>query len=329
MKKYLQLLADVCTEAQSVRKDRTGAGTFSTFGKRIEIDLQEGFPLLTTKKLYWPGIKYELLWFLQGFTNLKYLHEHNVHIWDEWATPDGELGPIYGKQWRAWPTGIPGQTEDQIVNLLISLQHEPYSRRHIVSAWNPTVLPHTSQKPHENAAAGRQSLAPCHTLFQAYVQDMGRDDKLKTYKLYSKTNGTVSKDIDEGILDYYIHHEDIPTKYLDVQLYARSIDIFVGLPFNIASYALLQHLIAHASGMIPRRLIVSFGDLHLYSNHTEQATEQLQREPVALPGLLMLASPKVMRETLMHPQDCHKLDSMFELIGYDTPHGSIKAPRNV
>jgi thymidylate synthase len=230
MQIYLDLLRDVL-EHGARKDDRTGTGTRSVFGHQMRFDLGRGFPVLTTKKLHLKSIIHELLWFLAGDTNIKYLNDHGVTIWDEWADEKGELGPVYGKQWRSWPDGH-GGTIDQIANLLNEIRQNPQSRRLIVSAWNP-------------AEVDEMALPPCHCLFQFYVAD-GR---------------------------------------LSCQLYQRSADIFLGVPFNIASYALLTMMIAQVTGLKAGDFVHTLGDAHLYSNHFAQAREQLQRTPKQLPTL--------------------------------------------
>lgn len=230
MKQYLDLLNRILTEG--VKKgDRTGTGTISIFGNQMRFNLDEGFPLLTTKKLHLKSIIYELLWFLRGDTNLKYLHEHKVSIWDEWADPDGELGHIYGYQWRSWP-GYNGEFIDQISQVVYDIKNNPDSRRLIVSAWNVADL-------------GNMNLPPCHVLFQFYVAE-GR---------------------------------------LSLQLYQRSADTFLGVPFNIASYSLLLMMMAQVTGLKPGDFIYTTGDTHLYLNHIEQARLQLTRAPRPLPAM--------------------------------------------
>ena len=230
MKQYLDLLNRILTEG--VKKgDRTGTGTISIFGNQMRFNLDEGFPLLTTKKLHLKSILYELLWFLRGDTNLKYLHEHKVSIWDEWADPDGELGHIYGYQWRSWP-GYNGEFIDQISQVVYDIKNNPDSRRLIVSAWNVADL-------------GNMNLPPCHVLFQFYVAE-GR---------------------------------------LSLQLYQRSADTFLGVPFNIASYSLLLMMMAQVTGLKPGDFIYTTGDTHLYLNHIEQARLQLTRAPRPLPAM--------------------------------------------
>ncbi len=214
------------------RADRTGTGTLSIFGHQMRFDLAQGFPAVTTKKLHLRSIIYELLWFLQGDSNIRYLNDKRVTIWDEWADAQGDLGPVYGAQWRSWPTGVPGQTIDQISQVVAQIKSKPYSRRHIVSAWNVADL-------------DQMALAPCHCLFQFYVAD-GR---------------------------------------LSCQLYQRSADIFLGVPFNIASYALLTLMMAQVTGYEPGEFIHTLGDAHLYLNHLEQAELQLSREPYPLPTM--------------------------------------------
>ena len=232
MKQYLDLMAHVI-ETGVRKEDRTGVGTLSVFGYQMRFDLADGFPAVTTKKLHLRSIIHELLWFLQGDTNIRYLHDNRVTIWDEWADEKGDLGPVYGYQWRSWPTPD-GRFIDQISNLVDSLTHTPDSRRHIVSAWNVADI--------ENMA-----LPPCHCLFQFYV-----------------ANGRLS-----------------------CQLYQRSADIFLGVPFNIASYALLTLMLAQVMGYQPGEFIHTFGDAHLYLNHMEQAQLQLSREPHPLPQMVL------------------------------------------
>ena len=230
MKQYLDLLRHI-RDNGTVKDDRTGTGTKSVFGYQMRFDLSEGFPLLTTKKLHITSIVHELLWFLSGDTNVKYLQDNGVRIWNEWADKDGDLGPVYGYQWRSW-TGVTGEQVDQIHNLLVDIASNPDSRRMVVSAWNPSDVPD-------------MALPPCHCLFQFYV-----------------ANGKLS-----------------------CQLYQRSADAFLGVPFNIASYALLTHLIAHVAGLEVGEFIHTLGDAHIYSNHFEQVEEQLSRSTFSLPKL--------------------------------------------
>ena len=245
MKNYLELLQKILDEGAR-KDDRTGTGTLSLFGHQMRFDLAAGFPAVTTKKLHFKSIIHELLWFLAGDTNIRYLNDNGVRIWDEWATEDGELGPVYGAQWRNW-VGPGGRRIDQLAKLLEDLRNKPDSRRHIVSAWNPAVLPDESQSPKENASMGLQALPPCHTMFQFHVAD-GR---------------------------------------LSCQLYQRSADVFLGVPFNIASYSLLTMMIAQVTGLAPGEFVHTFGDAHLYLNHLEQADLQLTRTPGSLPRLVI------------------------------------------
>ncbi|MEQ8228580.1 MAG: thymidylate synthase [Rhodospirillales bacterium] len=261
MQQYLDLLRRVRTEGV-MRGDRTGTGTQSVFGHQMRFDLAQGFPCLTTKKLHLKSIIYELLWFLAGDTNIKYLKDHGVSIWDEWADENGELGPVYGHQWRSWPTPD-GATIDQITGILKSIRENPNSRRHIVSAWNV-------------AEVDSMALPPCHCLFQFYVAD-GK---------------------------------------LSCQLYQRSCDIFLGVPFNIASYALLTIMVAQVTGLKPGDFVHTLGDAHLYVNHLSQADEQLTRDPRPLPE--MWINPEVTDLFAFTFED-------FELRNYD-PHPHIKAP---
>ncbi|SMC57489.1 thymidylate synthase [Rhizobium sp. RU36D] len=261
MKQYLDLLRHVMDNG-SDRGDRTGTGTRSVFGYQMRFDLSEGFPVTTTKKLHLKSIIHELLWFLRGDTNIAYLHQHGVTIWDEWADENGDLGPVYGSQWRSWPAPN-GEHIDQIANLVDGIIKNPNSRRHIVSAWNP-------------AEVDAMALPPCHCLFQFYVAD-GK---------------------------------------LSCQLYQRSADIFLGVPFNIASYALLTMMVAQVTGLKPGDFVHTLGDAHLYANHFEQATLQLSRQPKRLP--VMQLNPDVKDLFSFKFED-------FTLVGYEAD-SNIKAP---
>lgn len=249
MQNYLGLMSRVlqsCTQ----KEDRTGTGTISTFGEHLKIDLRQGFPLLTTKKVHFKSIAYELLWFLRGDTNIKYLNEHGVTIWDEWADENGGLGPIYGKQWRD-VIGV-----DQIDVVIDCLINDPDSRRMIVDSWSvPNIH--------------KMALPPCHCLFQFYSIEMTNEEKFKYWSRHHLEWGK----------------QDMPNRWLSCQVYQRSADIFLGVPFNIASYALLMHMIGHVTKHVPLELHFAFGDLHLYRNHIEQAKFQLDRLPYNLPTL--------------------------------------------
>jgi len=264
MKQYLDILNRILTEGTE-KSDRTGTGTISIFGTQSRYNLDDGFPLLTTKKLHLKSIIYELLWFLRGDTNIQYLHDHKVSIWDEWADENGDLGPVYGHQWRSWPD-YQGGTIDQIQYVVDQLKNNPDSRRMIVSAWNV-------------AEVNKMALPPCHTIFQFYVAG----DRLS------------------------------------LQLYQRSADTFLGVPFNIASYALLLQMMAQVTGFKPGDFIHTTGDTHLYLNHLEQARLQLTREPRPLP--VMKLNPDVKSIFDFQYED-------FELVGYD-PHPHIKAAVSV
>jgi thymidylate synthase len=264
LRQYLDLLALV--RDTGLRKpDRTGTGTRSLFGRQMRFDLAQGFPLVTTKKVHVKSVVHELLWFLQGSTNVRYLNEHGVTIWDEWASPDGELGPVYGRQWRSWPAPD-GRHIDQISMLVDRLKRDPDSRRHIVSAWNVGEL-------------DEMALPPCHCLFQFYVGE-GR---------------------------------------LSCQLYQRSADLFLGVPFNIASYALLTLMVAQVTGLEPGEFVHSFGDVHLYENHLEQADLQLTRSPRPLPRMEINPEVKSLFDFVYED---------FKLLGYD-PHPALPAKVSV
>jgi thymidylate synthase len=261
MQEYHGLLRHILNYGTS-KSDRTGTGTLSHFGYQMRFDLQKGFPLVTTKKLHLKSIIYELLWFLKGETNIAYLKEHGVTIWDEWADENGELGPVYGKQWRSWE-GANGETIDQISDVINQIRKSPDSRRLIVSAWNVADLP-------------KMALMPCHALFQFYVAD-GK---------------------------------------LSCHLYQRSADVFLGVPFNIASYALLTLMIAQVTGYKPGDFVHSFGDVHIYNNHMDQVHLQLSREPFPLPTMKINPAVKEIFDFTFED---------FELVGYQ-PHPGIKAP---
>lgn len=261
MKQYLDLMRDIL-ENGSEKTDRTGTGTVSVFGRQMRFDLSKGFPLVTTKKLHLRSIIYELLWFLKGETNIKYLKDNGVSIWDEWADENGELGPVYGSQWRSWPTPD-GRRIDQITQVLNQIKTKPDSRRHIVTAWNP-------------AEVDKMALPPCHALFQFYVAD----------------------------------------NKLSCQLYQRSADYFLGVPFNIASYALLVYMVAQQCNLEPGDFVWTGGDVHLYSNHMEQVKLQLSRAPYSLPQLNIKRKPASIFE--------YEFED-FEILNYQS-HPGIKAP---
>ena len=269
MKQYHDLLQHILDNGAE-KGDRTGTGTKSVFGYQMRFDLSEGFPMVTTKKVHLKSIIYELLWFLKGDTNIKYLQENGVRIWNEWADENGDLGPVYGHQWRNWNS----EEIDQISEIIETLKTNPNSRRMLVSAWNPSVMPNTSVSFSENVANGKAALPPCHAFFQFYVAD-GK---------------------------------------LSCQLYQRSADVFLGVPFNIASYALFTMMMAQVCGYQPGDFIHTFGDVHIYSNHMEQVKLQLSRTPKALPTMKL------------NPEITNIFDFSFEdfkLEGYD-PHPAIK-----
>ena len=277
MKQYLDLMRHV-RDTGVTKSDRTGTGTKSVFGYQMRFDLNEGFPLVTTKKCHLKSIIHELLWFIRGDTNTAYLKEHGVRIWDEWASEQGDLGPVYGAQWRSWQ-GADGQAIDQLKVLIDGIKKKPNSRRHIISAWNPSLLPDETVSPQQNVALGKMALPPCHTLFQFYVAE-GR---------------------------------------LSCQLYQRSADIFLGVPFNIASYALFTMMIAQVCGLKTGDFIHTLGDAHLYLNHLEQVETQLARKPFKKP--LMNINPAVSDIEGFRFED-------FELKGYEA-HPHISAPISV
>jgi thymidylate synthase len=277
MKQYLELIDKILREGHQ-KGDRTGSGTLSIFGHQMRFPLADGFPLVTTKKIHLKSIIYELLWFLNGDTNLDFLYRHNVSIWNEWADQNGELGPIYGYQWRSWPTAD-GRYIDQIRQVIEQLKTTPNSRRIIVSAWNVADLPDETVSPQQNVAQGKMALAPCHAFFQFYVAD-GK---------------------------------------LSCQLYQRSCDTFLGVPFNIASYALLTHMIAQQCDLDVGDFVWTGGDVHLYLNHLEQAKLQLTRAPYPLPALTIKRRPESIFD--------YRYED-FEIVNYQS-HEHIKAPISV
>ena len=277
MKQYLDLLSHILEEGTD-KGDRTGTGTRSVFGYQMRFNLQKGFPLVTTKKLHIRSIVHELLWFLTGDTNIQYLKDNGVRIWDEWATESGDLGPLYGKQWVAWQKPN-GETINQIAEVIETLKSNPNSRRMIVTAWNPADLPDESISPQANVENGQMALATCHAFFQFYV-----------------ANGKVS-----------------------CQLYQRSADTFLGVPFNIASYALLLHMVAQQTGYEVGDFVWTGGDVHLYNNTIKQAKEQLTREPYPLPKLVIKRKPESIFD--------YKFED-FEIVDYES-HPHIKATVSV
>ncbi|MDB6062421.1 MAG: thymidylate synthase [Verrucomicrobiaceae bacterium] len=276
MKQYLDLMRDIVDNGVD-KGDRTGVGTRSVFGRQLRFNLEQGFPLLTTKKVHTRSVIVELLWFLQGSTNNNWLRERGVTIWDEWALEDGDLGPVYGKQWRSWECPD-GRAIDQISEVIDLIKRKPDSRRLLVNAWNPADLPDEKLSPQDNVRNHKAALPPCHTLFQFYVAN----------------------------------------KKLSCQLYQRSADFFLGVPFNIASYALLTHMIAQQCDLGVGDFVHTLGDTHLYSNHLtdEIVFKQLQREPQPLPKLVIKRKPASIFE--------YEFDD-FEFVDY-TPEGAIKAP---
>ena len=274
MRQYLDLLQDILDNGVE-KSDRTGTGTISVFGRQFRHDLKDGFPLITTKKMHFKGIVNELIWFLNGGTNIDWLQKNGVTIWDEWATEEGELGPIYGKQWTAWPTKD-GDTINQIDYVVHLLKNKPDSRRILFHGWNVEYLPDESVSPQENARQGRMALPPCHLLYQFYVAN----------------------------------------KRLSSQLYIRSSDSMLGLPYNLTALALLTHMLAQQCDLEPGEIIITTGDSHIYTNHLEQVNLQLSREPRPLPKLKIIRRPDSIYD--------YRYED-FEVLDYD-PHPHIAAP---
>ncbi len=317
MKQYLEMLEHIMAHGVD-KSDRTGTGTRSVFGYQMRFNLEEGFPVLTTKKLHLRSIIHELLWFLSGDTNIRYLHDNNVSIWDEWADENGDLGPVYGYQWRSWPAPkfVPAHSEgsewipsgykieaiDQISQVIEQIKNSPDSRRLIVTAWNP-------------ADVDKMALPPCHCLFQFYTTPLSVNERLHLLDFapdeewVERMNITVEKHTALDTLG-------VPRSRLSCQLYQRSCDTFLGVPFNIASYALLTMMVAQVCDMVPGEFIWTGGDVHIYSNHFEQVALQLSRNTLPLPQ--MRINPKVKSIFDFRFED-------FELVGYDA-HPHIKAP---
>jgi thymidylate synthase len=319
---YLALARDVLQNGQQIA-DRTGVGTIGVFARQLRFDLTAGFPLLTTKRVHQKSIFVELLWFLRGDTNIRWLQEHGVSIWDEWADDNGDLGPVYGSQWRSWPGELvlrkPGEPKpenadyvpngyvpismgdlyrqgiDQISNVIQSLRNHPASRRHIVSAWNP-------------AEVDGMALPPCHCLFQFYMREIPH--AIRSEKAMLPAAGGLDRN-DPAVLDAH----GVPRYYLDCQLYQRSADLFLGVPFNIASYALLTHMVAQQVNAVPGEFVHTFGDVHIYRNHIDQINKQLARE-IRNPPKLLLHRRKSIFD--------YELDDI-SVLNYD-PHPAISAP---
>ena len=301
MKQYLDLLQYVL-DYGTERLDRTGTGTVGVFGYQMRFPLSEGFPCLTTKKLHLRSIIYELLWFLRGETNIGYLKEHGVSIWDEWADANGDLGPVYGSQWRSWPDGR-GGTIDQIANVIKEIKENPYSRRLMVTAWNPAEIE-------------EMALPPCHCLFQFYVEPVAPSSQWSVVSGQCADASTAAAPL---TTDQQPLTTKVPKGRLSCQLYQRSADIFLGVPFNIASYALLTMMVAQVCGLEPGDFVHTLGDAHIYKNHLDQVRLQLTREPRPLPT--MRINPEV--------KDIFGFDySDFQLENYN-PHPHIKGEVSV
>lgn len=355
---YLSFMGQILKNGIA-KGDRTGTGTYSLFGHQMRFDLRKGLPLLTTKKVHLKSIIHELLWFLKGETNIKYLKDNGVNIWNEWSNEEGELGPVYGAQWRAWQNiyvqeDVDGNTSagvefiDQLGGVIHTLKTNPTCRRLLVSAWNPAVLPRSDLKPWENASVGLQALPPCHTLFQFIAEPLTPTERSDHHqqKFLEKymNNPEWKKKVDEAELDYmeealslyntyvgetrkenqsaldYLDAEGVPKYYLSSQMYQRSADWFLGVPFNIASYAILTQIIGKLTNMIPKDFVHTFGDAHLYQNHLDQCKEQLSRVPYqTLPTLTILGDQQTLED--------FKYED-FVLENY-LCHPSIKAPISV
>ena len=301
---YLGLLREALDHG-TPKGDRTGTGTYSLFGRQMRFDLADGFPVVTTKKLHLRSVIHELLWFLRGDTNLAYLHDNKVRIWDEWADANGDLGPIYGAQWRSWPTPS-GETIDQMAAVVDAIRTNPDSRRLIVTAWNPGQI-------------DEMALPPCHLLFQFYSYSLGLNERLRRAVAAGHDLRPIGGDLRDGrfeAVNEKLGAAGVPERALDCQLYQRSGDLFLGVPFNIASYALLTHMVATVTNHLPGTFVHTLGDAHLYQNHVEQARTQLDREPLPPPSLHL--NPAVDDLFAFTFED-------ITIVGYES-HPAIKAP---
>jgi len=345
MQQYLDTLDNILSQG-TVVKDRTGSGTIKLFGQNMRFNLREGFPLLTTKEVIFKSVKAELLWFLSGATNAKDLNMLGSKIWDEWATSDGSLGPIYGKQWTAWETStatdvlnelkelvtttdvdneallkfITNYTPkelDQIQTVIDDINTNPDSRRMIVSGWNPAVLPDDSISPQENVMLNKAALPACHTLFQFSTTPMTRDERIQLYLGNTENRSTIYND--EMYVDNLLTSHGVPDRYLDVSVYLRSQDFMLGTPFNIASYALLLHMVAMLTNTVANDVVWNSGDTHVYLNHLDGAKEQLTRKPGALPNLKITGLHSNIRDFTMDD---------ISILNYN-PQPRIKLPISV
>lgn len=319
MKEYLELLKDVLENGVD-SSDRTGTGTLSVFGRQSRYSLVNKLPAITTKKLAVKAVLHELMWIISGDSKIDYLQENNVKIWDEWADDKGSVGPLYPTMWRRFemieqttPHGVKKRTIDQLQNTIDLLRAEPDTRRAVVSCWHPGLLPNSTLSPKENAALGKQCLPPCHTLFQFYTQVMTMEQRVENYNFTHEE--PINLDLEESQIRNALEEANIPKRYLSCQLYQRSGDMFLGVPFNILSYSVLTYMVAKLLNFAPYEFVHSLGDAHIYSNHIDQVKKQLARSPKDLCTL------KIHNE---HSNiDDFKFDD-FELVNYES-HAPIKA----
>lgn len=324
MQQYLKQLKHVLNKGVKM-DDRTGTGTISYFGMQERYDLRNGrLPLVTTKKVFTAGVVRELLWMLSGSTNINPLKENNVNIWNEWADDKGDLGPVYGEMWRKFPAhrkmgmGVEERTVDQIRELEHELDVNPLSRRLVVSGWHPGLLPDTDYSPSENAAAGKQALPPCHTLFQFKCEPMTTTERVEWHNANIDT--PLMKVGEKGMTaEKACDRAGVPKYFLSCQLYQRSGDLFLGVPFNIASYALLTHMLCQVHNFAPKEFIHTLGDAHIYQNHVDQVKEQLKRKPTEEPVTVHFNEDVVLNSILDIDED------MIEIRNYN-PQATIKAP---
>lgn len=321
----LNHLVQIYKDSGEVKSDRTNTGTYSDFGPQCVYDLRKGFPLLTTKAMRFKSIWIELIWFLKGDTRLDFLHKFGVHIWDEWANAEGDLGPIYGEMWRDWGDGH----IDQISNLLHMLKRDPDSRRMIVTGWDPDLLPKSGNSFSQNISLGKQALPPCHTMWQVYTSLIPAAEVRDRLMSSPYVNSSSVPPIEKVSEVYRLAEEcSIPIRYLDLKLYQRSGDVFLGVPYNVASYSLLMLVLCTITGYLPRYFIHTFGDVHLYSNHVEQAMLQLSRTPKPSPVVTLNDSALLSTSVIPNLSLDFFLDNpetSLLLLNYES-HPSIPAP---
>lgn len=315
----LNHLVNIYKSSTRAKSDRTNTGTYSDFGPQCVYDLRKGFPLLTTKYMRFKAIWIELIWFLRGHTNISFLHKYGVKIWDEWADENGNLGPVYGSMWRDWRGEV-----DQVANVINLLIKDPDSRRMIVTGWDPYLLPNTEKSFSENISEGKQALPPCHTMWQVYTSIIPVEIVKRSLRELGVSKEQLPNDIVDELVYEMARYRGVPTRYLDLKLYQRSGDVFLGVPYNIASYSALMLILCSITGYVPRYFIHTFGDVHLYSNHVDQAVLQLSRTPKPAPTLEVV-SEDIYRRSKPLADFLSDPETSMVLVNYDH-HPAIAAP---